>query len=274
MESQRASDLLEGVAQIARRAGDAILEIYPKVDPNITYKKDDSPLTEADLASHRTIAAGLSALAPEIPVLSEEGADEPYSKRSSWTRFWLVDPLDGTKEFIKKNGEFTVNIALVDSGRPVLGVVYAPVLDRTYLGAEDLGAWRQDGGGERRTIGADGTGQESLAVVASRSHAGEALKAFLAEMPEHHLVSMGSSLKLCLVADGGADVYPRLGPTMEWDTAAAHGVVAAAGGQVLDFEGRSLQYNKENLLNPHFIVLGRRSVPWRESFEAAGLDSP
>lgn len=259
------------VAQIARQAGEATLEIYARADAEVTYKKDDSPLTAADLASHERIMEGLEKLTPDIPILSEEGADRPYAERRPWTRFWLVDPLDGTKEFIKKNGEFTVNIALVEAGLPVLGVVYAPVLSRGYLGAQEHGAWLQEGDGERMPIRATGTSEPGLAVVASRSHAGEALKAFLAQLPEHHLVSMGSSLKLCLVSEGTADLYPRLGPTMEWDTAAAHAVVSAAGGEVLDFSGEPLRYNKESLLNPHFIVLGERAVPWQEAFAAAGL---
>ena len=261
--------LLDGVAEIARRAGEAILEVYRGVDPGVTYKKDDSPLTAADLASHRVIVDGLAQLALEIPVLSEEGAGQPYEERSAWDRFWLVDPLDGTKEFIKRNGEFTVNIALVADGAPILGVVYAPVLDREYLGWLGHGAWRRDGAEARRAIRAEGTGDGQLAVVASRSHAGEELQAFLGRLGDHRLVSMGSSLKLCLVADGTADIYPRLGPTMEWDTAAAHGVVAAAGGQVLDRSGQPLGYNKENLLNPHFLVVGERQVPWQEALAEA-----
>jgi len=268
---QVTTELLLEVTQIARQAGEAILKIYARVDPGVTYKKDDSPLTGADLASHERIMEGLKRLTADIPILSEEGAERPYSERRPWARFWLVDPLDGTKEFIKKNGEFTVNIALVKEGVPVLGVVYAPVLSRAYLGAQGLGAWRQEDGGEREMIRATGSGQSSLAVVASRSHAGAALEAFLAQLPQHHLVSMGSSLKLCLVSDGAADLYPRLGPTMEWDTGAAHAVVSAAGGEVLDFSGEPLRYNKENLLNPHFIVLGERIVPWQEAFAAAGL---
>lgn len=268
--------LLQQLNSLARQAGEAILEIYRGVDPQITYKKDDSPLTAADLASHEILAAGLRQLDGDIPVLSEEGASIAFEQRRAWARFWSVDPLDGTKEFIKKNGEFTVNIALVEHGEPILGIVYAPVLGRTYFGAKGLGAWRSetadDGTTERHELRAEGSGGSELAVVASRSHAGDHLTAFLGALPEHRLVSMGSSLKLCLVADGTADVYPRLGPTMEWDTAAAHGVVAAAGGQVLDWAGRPLAYNKPNLLNPYFIVLGQRSVPWRQAFAATGLD--
>ncbi len=262
--------LLKEVSRIARRAGDAILEIYADVDPGVTIKSDDSPLTRADLASHRILAAELEALTPEIPVLSEEGAGIDFRERRDWQRFWLVDPLDGTKEFIRRNGEFTVNVALVSGGAPVLGVVHVPVRERTFAGAAGLGAWCRDGeaAGRGETIRAEGTGDDDLLVAASRSHPGPHLAAFLEQLPEHRLVSMGSSLKLCMVAEGRADVYPRLGPTMEWDTAAAHAVVTAAGGRVLDFEGRPLRYNKEDLHNPYFIVLGERSVPWRAAWAA------
>lgn len=267
--------LLQQLNVLARQAGEAIVEIYEGVDPQITYKADASPLTAADVASHEVLSAGLRALDDKIPVLSEEGAEIPHSERRSWRRFWSVDPLDGTKEFIKKNGEFTVNIALIENGEPILGVVHAPVLDRTYFGARGLGAWRREGGddnGSELVLEASGTSDDELVVVASRSHAGKHQKAFLEVLPAHRLVSMGSSLKLCLVAEGAADIYPRLGPTMEWDTAAAHGVVAAAGGQVLDWAGRPLAYNKENLLNPYFVVLGQRSLPWRQAYAATGLD--
>ncbi len=265
--------LLKGVDAMSVRAGEAILEIYTNVDGEVTYKADDSPLTAADLASHRILAAALAELTPEIPILSEEGAAMPYDERRGWRRFWLVDPLDGTKEFIKRNGEFTVNVALIEDGEPIFGVVHAPTLARTYLAARGLGAWRRDGG-ERREIRAQGrvskgSGAEELVVVASRSHAGPELKAFLAELPAHRLASMGSSLKLCLVADGEADFYPRIGPTMEWDTGAAHAVVLAAGGRVVDTKGAPLAYNKENLLNPYFLVLGERPVPWREALAAS-----
>jgi 3'(2'), 5'-bisphosphate nucleotidase len=261
--------LLDGVEKIAERAGQAVNEIYERADADVRYKDDKSPLTAADLASHKEIKAGLDELAPEIPTLSEEGKAMGYEERRSWHRFWLVDPLDGTKEFIKRNGEFTVNVALVEDGVPVLGVVHASTLGRTYGATRDGGAWRRDGDGERRPIRASGTGGEGLVVVASRSHAGPELTAFLEAMPEHSLRSMGSSLKLCLVAEGAADVYPRIGPTMEWDTGAAHAVVLGAGGEVLDLEGKPLMYNKENLLNPYFIVLGERPVPWREALAAS-----
>ncbi len=265
----RTTDLLKTVVGVAWKAGEAIDEVYQQAqDFEVSSKTDNSPLTAADLASHRIIVSELESSTPEIPILSEEGASRPFEERRGWRSFWLVDPLDGTKEFIRRNGEFTVNIALIEDGRPVLGAVYAPVLRRTYSGILGEGAWRQDENRDAVPISAAGTGEAGLAVVASRSHAGPLLSSFLSALPDHRLVSMGSSLKLCLVAEGAADLYPRLGPTMEWDTAAAHAVVAAAGGEVTDFDARPLRYNKENLLNPHFIVLGRREVPWREAFAA------
>ncbi len=260
--------LLEEASRIARRAGDAILEVYREADHGVVIKSDDSPLTRADLASHRIIAAALDELTPEIPLLSEEGAGCDYDERRRWRRFWLVDPLDGTKEFIRRNGEFTVNIALITGGEPVLGIVHVPVRERTFSGAAGLGARRHDGDGQGQTIRAAGTGGGELLVAASRSHPGPHLAAFLERLPEHRLISMGSSLKLCMVGEGRADLYPRLGPTMEWDTAAAHAVVTAAGGRVLDFDGRPLRYNKQDLHNPYFIVLGERSVPWKAAYAA------
>lgn len=267
MSNPDLSAILAGVERICVQAGEAINRIYADAEGiEIDRKADDSPLTQADLASHEVIKAGLAELAPEIPVLSEEGRAMGYEERRDWKRFFLVDPLDGTKEFIKRNGEFTVNVALVEDGVPILGVVHSSILGRTYSAIQGQGAWRQDSDGERRPIRAAGSGDEELVVVASRSHAGEELTAFLGHMPPHRLSSMGSSLKLCLVAEGAADIYPRIGPTMEWDTGAAHAVVLGAGGQVLNLEGQPLTYNKENLLNPYFIVVGERSVPWREAW--------
>ena len=268
-QSPSLAELLEGVEEISRRAGQEILEIYEQADGEVTYKDDKSPLTAADLASHKVLAAGLAKLAPEIPVLSEEGASMAYRERRGWTRFWLVDPLDGTKEFVKRNGEFTTNVALIEDGVPILGVVHCPTLERTYLAARGVGASRRDGDGEARPIRAAGSGGEELVIVASRSHAGPELAAFLAALPAHRLTSMGSSLKLCLVAEGAADFYPRLAPTMEWDTGAAHAVVLEAGGRVINTEGEALAYNKENLLNPHFLVAGERPVPWESALAAA-----
>lgn len=254
--------LLDPVRSIAREAGRAIMGIYTQADHEVSSKDDKSPLTAADLAAHKIIVEGLRALDPHIPVLSEEDANIPWSERSSWQRYWLVDPLDGTKEFIRRNGEFTVNIALIAAGVPVLGVVYAPVLDWMYSGVQGQGASKQTGQ-ELQSIqcAALQEGQSSLRVVASRSHRGEELELWLSAMqarfPEVELVSMGSSLKICLVAEGRADIYPRLAPTCEWDTAAAQAVLEAAGGVVLDPEGKPLRCNsKDSLLNPHFYALG------------------
>ena len=249
-------ELLNDIVDIAKQAGDAIMVVYNSDDFNVELKNDDSPLTKADIAANDIIVAALKKLTPELPILSEESAKAPYETRKHWTKFWLVDPLDGTKEFIKRNGEFTVNIALIENSAPILGVVYAPVLKHTYSGAKGLGAFKQEENNPPQKIkAADHQGQK-LKVVASRSHAGPDLQAFLDKLADYDVISMGSSLKLCLVAEGKAHLYPRLGPTMEWDTAAAHALVNAAGGQVLNLEKEPLQYNKENLLNPNFIVTG------------------
>ncbi|HEY0960922.1 MAG TPA: 3'(2'),5'-bisphosphate nucleotidase CysQ [Pseudomonadales bacterium] len=254
--------LLAPVGAIARAAGAAILEIYQRADHGVQYKEDDSPLTHADLAAHELIVAGLGKLTPQLPVLSEESAGIPWTERRRWTRYWLVDPLDGTKEFINRNGEFTVNIALIEHGVPVLGAVYAPVQDLLYLGAAQLGAWKEDRGRSARIgTAAIADGQRVLRVVASRRHAGAELETWLGRMqqrfPDLELLSMGSSLKICLVAEGSADVYPRLAPTSEWDTAAAQAVLEASGGILIDTDGVPYRYNaKDDLLNPYFFALG------------------
>lgn len=256
-------DLLEPVKALAMAAGAQIMGIYATAFA-VQEKDDASPLTAADLASHRTIVAGLERLSPHIPVLSEESAGVSYAERRRWDRFWLVDPLDGTKEFIKRNGEFTVNIALIDGHQPVLGVVQAPALDLCYYAAVGRGAWRQEGSGQPRSIAvAEPAPGRPARVVGSRSHAGDSLRAFLDRLGDHELMPMGSSLKFCLVAEGRADIYPRLGPTSEWDTAAAQCVVEQAGGRVIATDGRRLAYNtKETLLNPDFLVLGGGGRDW------------
>ncbi|GAB4179471.1 MAG: 3'(2'),5'-bisphosphate nucleotidase CysQ [Geothermobacteraceae bacterium] len=248
--------MLETITAIAREAGAAIMEIYAGDDFAVETKADDSPLTRADRASHAVIVAGLQAAFPDIPILSEEGRDIPWQERRHWQRFWLVDPLDGTKEFIKRNGEFTVNIALVEGGEPVLGVVHVPALATTYLGRRGEGAWRERNGDRqaiRPTCPAPGT---PLAVVMSRSHPSVELDAYLKQIEVGEAVPVGSSLKLCAVAEGRADLYPRLGPTMEWDTAAGQAVAEAAGARVLAADGQPLRYNKPKLLNPWFVVFG------------------
>ena len=256
------NDLAAKVRAIAEAAGREILAIY-ETSFNVEQKDDRSPLTAADLASHKTIVARLAELTPDIPILSEESASVDFKERSGWDRFWLVDPLDGTKEFIKRNGEFTVNIALIDNHRAVLGVVLVPVSGVCYWGISGQGAWRSNPGEQPQPIRVSQLSDGPVRVVGSRSHGGEQLQAFVEKLGEHQLVAIGSSLKLCLVAEGSADIYPRLGPTSEWDTAAAQAVVEAAGGQVITIDGDRLDYNsKESLLNPYFLVLGHSDRDW------------
>lgn len=247
--------LLERVTEISQHAGQAIMEIYQQ-GIDVTHKADDSPLTQADLASHRLICSALEKLVPGLPCLSEESIAIDYATRSSWREYWLIDPLDGTKEFIKRNGEFTVNIALIRDHDPVMGVVHVPVSGETFTGGRGLGARRLNLRGETTAIQVRKPGADPLVVVGSRSHANPALERYLAQLGRHELISMGSSLKFCAVAEGKADFYPRLGPTSEWDTAAAHAVVVAAGGSVVKLNGQPLQYNlKDSLLNPDFLVI-------------------
>ena len=252
-----ASELLPAIVGISRQAGREILEVYG-TDFEARAKADSSPLTEADLRAHRLIVVALAKLTPDLPVLSEESAEIAYAERSSWPRYWLVDPLDGTKEFVSRNGEFTVNIALIDGHRPVLGVVHIPVTDTTYSGIPGVGAWREVIDRPRAPIGVRRLARPPLRVLGSRSHGNAALQSALAALGPHELKPAGSSIKLCLVADGSADLYPRLGPTSEWDIAAGQAVVEAAGGQVVRVaDGQALQYNaKADLLNPDFLAYG------------------
>lgn len=258
--------VLDQLVNISRQAGLAIMEWYDG-DMGITVKADDSPLTKADLASHDVINAALSSLWPEIPVLSEESAKIPWETRRNWQQYWLVDPLDGTKEFISRNGEFTVNIALIQHHAPVLGVVHVPVTDISYFGAKGIGAWRRQGTDSKMAISTRQPVANPAVIVGSRSHANPELADQLERLGPHELISMGSSLKFCRVAEGLADFYPRLGPTCEWDTAAAQAVVEAAGGQVVRIDGSALQYNsKDAYLNPHFFVIGDPEKEWLEPF--------
>jgi 3'(2'), 5'-bisphosphate nucleotidase len=254
--------LLEPVRDIARAAGKAILEVYNR-DFAVALKGDRSPLTEADRDAHDLIAARLAALEPSFPLLSEEGSGVPYATRRAWQRYWLVDPLDGTKEFIKRNGEFTVNIALIDRGRAVLGVVLAPALDLEYSASAGSGAFRQSKSGALEPIRVARPAGDPPRVVCSRSHAGEELAAYLERLGPHVQKPMGSAIKICLVAEGAADVYPRLGPTSEWDTAAAQAILECAGGSMIDLDGRPVAYNsKEGLLNPSFLAFGDTARDW------------
>ena len=254
--------LLPQIQAIAQAAGREISRIYGTAFA-VETKADNSPLTAADRAAHETIAEALGTLTPGIPLWSEESATIPWETRRHWREFWLVDPLDGTREFIKRNGEFTVNIALVRGHTVVLGVVHAPVLGRDYCGHAGGPALRTDTGQAPREIRVRQPASPPVRVAGSRSHRGDSLNGFLDHLGAHEFVSMGSSLKFCLVAEGSADVYPRLGPTSEWDTAAAQAVVEAAGGRVVDLAGRPLQYNtRAEVLNPHFVASGDPGRDW------------
>lgn len=251
---------IKRIVKIAEEAGRAVMDVYSREDLGTTYKDDCSPLTMADTASNAIIVKALGELNPKLPVLSEESKAVPYDVRRSWEGYWLVDPLDGTKEFVKRNGEFTVNIALIRNGFPAAGVVSAPAVGLTYYAVAGEGSLRRKAGEHHEKIRVCDYGEGPLRIVASRSHAGEALALFLEELGPAEFVSMGSSLKLCLVAEGAAELYPRLGPTMEWDTAAAQCIVEEAGGLVTDVEGSRLMYNKESLLNRDFFVSCCESV--------------
>lgn len=262
--------LIGPVMEIARTAGAKIVEIYNR-EFSVEHKEDKSPLTEADLAAHHAIIEGLSALTPALPILSEESAARPFAERSAWHRYWLVDPLDGTREFVKRNGEFTVNIALIEDHAPVLGVILVPVTGLGYYASRGGGAFRIAPGRSPSAIRVRPLDISHVIVAGSRSHAGGSLTAFLENIGSHELISMGSSLKSCLVAEGRADVYPRLGPTSEWDTAAAHCIVEEAGGRVTDTAMRPLRYNtKESLLNPDFFVSGDPAHDWSRYLPPAG----
>ena len=254
--------LLGEVRGVAAAAAQRILRIY-HTPFEVGRKADESPLTEADLASHRTIVDGLRGLSPRIPVLSEESTEVDFATRSGWTRYWLVDPLDGTKDFVNRNGEFTVNIALIEGHAPVLGVVVVPVTGVAYAAARGLGAYRHDADGVTR-LGVRTPAAPPWRVAASRSHADARTEAFIRNLGPSERVSIGSSLKFCLLAEGGIDIYPRFGPTCEWDTAAAQCVVEQAGGRVTDVGLESLRYNaQESLLNPWFLAFGDPTVDWR-----------
>ena len=254
------TEIVNNVAVIAVEAGNAIMEIYENADDiEITSKADDSPLTLADQKSNEVICRGLELLNVSYPIISEENKEIPYDQRKDFETHWLVDPLDGTKEFIKRNGEFTVNIALIHQQKPVLGVVYAPDLKELFWAVKDEGAFIKKDGAIQQLKALDFKMTDPhLKVVCSRSHLNEATQNFVDSLDRPDLVARGSSLKFLILANGNAHVYPRLGPTMEWDTAAAHIILEEAGGQIIDEETKApLLYNKENLLNPYFIAYGK-----------------
>jgi 3'(2'), 5'-bisphosphate nucleotidase len=247
------------ITTIAKQAGKAILEEYHKKETPTDWKADDSPLTLADKKAHNVIVKELQQAFPTIPVLSEEGKTIAYNERKNWTQFWCVDPMDGTKEFIKKTGQFTVNIALIENGKPVMGVIYVPVMDLMYY-AQNGKAYKQESNKTPQHIQCREANKMAMAFVASKDHAGPKVKALTEQYKGAELLSMGSSLKFCLVAEGKADAYLRDVPTYEWDTAAAQAIVEAAGGRLCTLDGNPLAYNKENILNPEIITVGKGQV--------------
>jgi 3'(2'), 5'-bisphosphate nucleotidase len=259
--------LIDALVEIVKDAGREIMKIYAS-DFDVVTKDDASPLTQADLASHRSIRDALDRLTPDIPVLSEESNLPDFATRKGWSRYWLVDPLDGTKEFVNRNGEFTVNIALIDGHRATLGVVGVPAQEIVYTGdVAERRAQRRDQRGVAAMHTRRMDRERELVVVASRSHGGERLEAFIDGLGERFnsviRTPVGSSLKLCILAEGRADLYPRLGPTSEWDIAAAHAVLEAAGGAVMTFDHEPLRYNtKESLLNPEFLAVADEAFDW------------
>lgn len=246
--------LLDKLLEIADTAGEKVMAIY-QTDFEVETKEDNSPITAADIASHHVIVDGLKALTPDIPILSEESANAPWEERRNWGRFWLVDPIDGTKDFTNRTGEFTVNIALIENGEPVMGVVTAPALNEAYWGIKGQGAWKREADGSTRKLQVVNP-PEAIRTVASKNHLNQETRDFIDQLGNHELVQAGSSLKFCRIAEGQADIYPRLGPTCEWDTGAAHAVLVAAGGKVTQLDGTPLAYGKEDVLNPYFVASG------------------
>lgn len=266
MSQSMSHPLIPAVIELVRQAGAATLPHW-RADVTVNEKADASPVTAADLAAHHILNDGLLALAADIPVLSEEAADIALNSRAQWSRWWLVDPLDGTKEFIAGSEEFTVNVALIEQGRVVFGVVGIPASGLCYYGGAGLGAWRADAAGHAEPISVRLAPQEAFTLVASRRHSSPAQEALLTGLSERfgdlQLASVGSSLKFCLLAEGNADCYPRLAPTSQWDTAAAQGVLEGAGGEVLTLKGEALSYEaRESLFNPYFLALPAAAA-WR-----------
>jgi 3'(2'), 5'-bisphosphate nucleotidase len=248
------NQLIDAVIAISKNAGEAILEIYNS-DFDYEIKEDLSPLTEADKISHRVICQMLKSLTPNLPILSEEDSSIPYSLRSKWNKYWLIDPLDGTKEFIKRNGEFTVNIALIENHSPILGVIHIPVSGETYWGSYVDGSYYSQKNKTPKKINVSEKKDDPIRVVASRSHYSKALDYILDEIGNFEIITKGSSLKFCLIANGEADIYPRIGLTSEWDIAAGEAIVKYSGGYMLDIDGNHLRYNhKKDFLNPYFIA--------------------
>ncbi len=259
---ERKEELLDGLLILVEQAGKAIIQIYQS-DIQVELKNDNSPLTKADKKAHEIISAGLMKLQPDLPIISEEGAHLPYEIRKNWRTYWLIDPLDGTKEFINRNGEFTVNIALIEDGYPIIGVVGQPVEERIYYAAAELGAF-EIGPNQLQPVSiSTKAAQNSILTLVSKSHLSEELREEINQQKNIEMISVGSSLKFCMIANGKADFYPRIGPTSEWDIAAAQCVVEVAGGKVLSLDGERVKYNqKESFRNSDFVVVGDSQYDW------------
>ena len=267
MNKKTLQALQPSVVSLAIKAGARILDFY-RYGYDVQEKSDQTPLTQADIAAHEIIEEGLRELTPDIPILSEEGKKIPFETRKQWQLYWLVDPLDGTREFIRRNDEFTVNIALIENGKPIMGLVHAPELEQCYFAARGLGAYKKANDKKPKRIMVKSKCRTPVIVAGSRSFPSEAFNRFVANIGEVEMLSMGSALKSCLVAEGTADIYARLGPTSEWDTAAAQCIVEEAGGMLTDTNMQPLCYNtKDSLLNPHFFVFGDSGVDWSSYLE-------
>ncbi len=254
-------ELIREVVSISQKAGVAILDIYNQSDIEVDLKADQSPITQADIASHNIIVNNLRNLTPEIPILSEESSNVEFHERSEWELYWLIDPLDGTKEFLKRNGEFTVNIALIENNTPILGVIFVPVTNEIYWGSKKFGSYYSLDGESYEKLSVSDSLSDTLKIVASRSHANEEMETLLNSIDNFELLSKGSSLKFCLIASGKADIYPRFGLTSEWDTAAGEAIARFAGGYIVNIDNNQMTYNKkESLLNPYFIVSCNREI--------------
>lgn len=257
-------NLLEDIKKIAHRAGEAVLKIYQQTESKaIATKADDTPLTEADLIAHKIIVEGLQALMPRYPILSEESADISFTERKQWKKYWLVDPIDGTKEFLERTDEFSILIALIENHEPIMGVVYAPVLQQWYYAAKNQGAFQQTVGSKPQMLRTGTLNFNNLRIIASRRHGLTRFTPLLTDFEQHAVINRGSALKFTAVASSEADIYPRFGLTSEWDTAAGQCIVEEAGGKVMTLDGEVLQYNtKESLINPEFIVVGDPTYDW------------
>jgi len=262
MDKAQLQELQSPMVSLAIKAGARILDFY-RYGFDVEQKPDQTPLTQADIAAHEIIEEGLRELTPDLPIISEEGAKIPFATRRQWPLYWLVDPLDGTLEFIRRNDEFTVNIALIENGRPIMGLVHAPELEQCYFATKGLGAYKKANDKKPKRIYVKSNCHKPVVIAGSHSHPSEEFNCFIANIGDYEMLSMGSALKSCLVAEGTADIYARLGPTSEWDTAAAQCIVEEAGGMLTDTHMQPLRYNtKDSLLNPHFFVFGDCQIDW------------